>query len=84
MLGLHGPTCSETVAIAQDLADAVYRLAAGADTASELLIRALAAVNALRHAGFPIKRDLFELDMILEWGETRPYQWRDRPRCPPC
>jgi hypothetical protein len=61
----------------QDLADAVYRLAARADSASELLIRALAAVNALRHAGLPIKRDLFEGDMILAWGETRPYQWRD-------
>jgi len=50
----------------QDLADAVYRLAAGADTASELLIRALAAVNALRHVGVPIKCDLFKRDMLRE------------------
>lgn len=61
----------------QDLADALYRLAAGADTASELVTRALAAVTALRRAGFPVRRDLLKDDMLLMWGETRPYQWRD-------
>ena len=61
----------------QDLADAVYRLAAGADTASELLTRALAALNAMWRAGLPINRDVFKHDMLLEWGETRSYQWPD-------
>jgi hypothetical protein len=37
------------------------------------LVRGLAAVNALRHAGLPIKRR----NMLLESGETRPYEWRD-------
>ncbi len=61
----------------QDVADSVYRLAASADSASELLIRALAALDALRRAGIPVNRDVLKRDMLWEWGETRPYQWRD-------
>ena len=34
-------------------------------------------------AGLPINRDVFKHDMLLEWGETRSYQWPDAiaPRC---
>ena len=54
-----------------ELADALYRLTGAGDTASELLVRAQAAITALHNDGLPIDRTLAASDITVQYGETR-------------
>lgn len=59
-----------------ELATAIYNVTAAGDTASELLTRAQAAINAVRADGIPVNRDLLRHDLRLQFVESRPYEWR--------
>jgi hypothetical protein len=59
-----------------ELATAIYTVTAAGDTASELLTRAQAAIEAVNADGIWINRDLFNHDPRLGFTETRPYEWR--------
>ncbi len=56
-----------------ELAHSIYSVASAGDTASELLVRAQAAIAAVHAAGIRINR--LDRDLILMFGEARPLQW---------
>ena len=53
----------------------IYSVASAGDTASELLVRAQAAIAAVHAAGIRINRRVLAHDPTLAFGETRPLQW---------
>jgi hypothetical protein len=60
--------------LAQDTADAIYRLAAAAGTASELLVRAHACLCALTDDGFRVRAHSLDQPQRDRWHEQRPAQ----------
>jgi hypothetical protein len=60
--------------LAQDTADAIYRLTAAAGTASELLVRAHACLSVLTDDGFRVRADSLDQPQRDRWHEQRPAQ----------
>jgi hypothetical protein len=58
-----------------ELAHSIYSVASAGDTASELLVRAQAAIAAVHAAGICINRHVLDRGLTLMFGETRPLQW---------
>jgi hypothetical protein len=58
-----------------ELARSIYSVASAGDTASEILVRAQAAIAAVHAAGIRINRRIPAHDVTVAFGETRPLQW---------
>jgi hypothetical protein len=58
-----------------EVARSIHSVASAGGTASELLVRAQAAIAAVHTAGIRINRPVLDHDPTLAFGETRPLQW---------
>ena len=58
-----------------ELAHSIYSVASPGDTASEILVRAQAAITAVHSAGICTNRHVLDRGLTLMFGETRPLQW---------
>jgi hypothetical protein len=58
-----------------ELARSIYTVAAGGDTASEILVRAQGSITAVHAAGIRINRRVLEHELTVAFGEARPLQY---------
>jgi hypothetical protein len=58
-----------------EVARSIYAVASAGDTASEMLVRAQAAIAAVHAVGIRINRRVLEHDVTVAFGESRPLQW---------